>query len=75
MITSIFRKIFRREPKPDLYSQLSNLVAEIRNYQAEIERFHADIEASASHFEHITEPNNFISAEWVNGNLHVKHRH
>lgn len=75
MINSIFRKIFRREPKPDLYSQLSNLVAEMRIYQAEIERFHADIEASASHFEHIIEPNNFISAEWVNGNLHVKHRH
>lgn len=75
MINSIFRKIFRREPKPDLYSQLSNLVAEMRMYQAEIERFHADIEASASHFEHIIEPNNFISAEWVNGNLHVKHRH
>jgi len=75
MIVSIFRKIFRREPKPDLYSQLSNLVTEMRTYQAENERFHADIEASASHFEHIIEPNNFISAEWVNGNLHVKHRH
>lgn len=75
MINSIFRKIFRREPKPELYSQLSNLVAEMRTYQAQIERFHADIEASASHFEHILEPNNFISAEWVNGNLHVKHRH
>ncbi|EGR2438193.1 hypothetical protein DYC75_13595 [Vibrio cholerae] len=75
MILSIFRNIFRREPKPDLYSQLSNLVTEMRSYQAEIERLHADIEASASHFEHIIEPNNFISAEWVNGNLHVKHRH
>ncbi|TQQ02082.1 hypothetical protein FLL78_13960 [Vibrio cholerae] len=75
MIISIFRKIFRRKPTPDLYSQLSSLVDEMRTYQADIERFHADIEASASHFEHILEPNNFISAEWVNGNLHVKHRH
>ncbi|WP_337225107.1 hypothetical protein [Proteus terrae] len=47
----------------------------MRTYQADIERLHADIEASASHFEHILEPNNFISAEWINGNLHVKHRH
>lgn len=75
MIISIFRKIFRREPKPDLYSQLSNLVTEMRSYQADIERFHSDIEVSASHFEHILEANNFISAEWINGNLHVKHRH
>ena len=75
MIISIFRKIFRRDPTPVLYSQLSSLVDEMRTYQADIERFHADIEASASHFEHILEPNNFISAEWVNGNLHVKHRH
>ncbi|TVL52126.1 hypothetical protein AYI98_04840 [Shewanella algae] len=75
MIISIFRKIFRREPTPDLYSQLSSLVDEMRTYQADIERLHADIDASASHFEHILEPNNFISAEWINGNLHVKHRH
>lgn len=75
MINSIFSKFFKREPKPDLYSQLSTLVTEMRTYQADIERFHADIEASASHFEHILEPNNFISAEWINGNLHVKHRH
>lgn len=73
MITGIFNKLFREDSALDL--QLSSLVTEMESYQAEFERFHADIEVSASHFEHILESNNFISAEWVNGNLHITHRY
>lgn len=73
MITGIFNKLFREDSALDL--QLSSLVTEMESYQAEFERFHADIEVSASHFEHILESNNFISSEWVNGNLHITHRY
>ncbi|AWG80058.1 hypothetical protein DBT82_RS08150 [Vibrio parahaemolyticus] len=75
MITGIFNKLFREDSALDLRYQLSSLVTEMESYQAEFERFHADIEVSASHFEHILESNNFISAEWVNGNLHITHRY
>ncbi|EGQ8098824.1 TPA: hypothetical protein NGT43_002560 [Vibrio parahaemolyticus] len=75
MITGIFKKLFREDSASDLRHQLSSLVTEMESYQAEFERFHVDIAVSASHFEHILESNNFISAEWVNGNLHIKHHY
>ncbi|EGQ8262030.1 TPA: hypothetical protein ACN973_002642 [Vibrio parahaemolyticus] len=75
MITGIFKKLFREDSASDFRHQLSSLVTEMESYQAEFERFHVDIAVSASHFEHVLESNNFISAEWVNGNLHIKHRY
>lgn len=75
VIKSVLNKLLRRKQSQDLSFQLSQLLKDIQAHQASIDIFQADMEITTQHMEQVLQPDKFISAEWKDGSLHVKHHY
>lgn len=75
VIKSVLNKLFGRKQSQDLSFQLSQLLRDIQAHQASIDIFQADMEITTQHLEQVLQSDNFISAEWRDGSLHVKHHY
>ncbi|EEW2237432.1 hypothetical protein D9H04_07930 [Escherichia coli] len=77
MLITFIKKVFGQDRGPTKASSilLDELLQEARTHQQDQERFLADLNAMTNQMAQVFQPDNLISAEWIDGQLYVKHRY